>query len=207
METQLIHQNVFTIRGHRIMLDFHLSELYQVETKALNQGVKRNPKRFPNDFMFQLTKKEWQALKAQFSGDNADSGILDMRSQIVTSSDIANPLNDKTIRHMRSQFVTASKRNKSLLPYAFTEQGVAMLSSVLKSERAIEVNVSIIRAFVILRQHLTNYEDLSEKISELEKQTNRKFKDVYEAIDYLANRDSSPEIGFKQSGRNSSKTD
>ena len=104
---------------------------------------------------------------------------------------------------MRSQIVTASKRNLAHVPYGFTEQGIAMLSSVLKSDRAIDVNIAIMRAFVILRQHLTNYEELTEKISTLEKQMNRKFKDVYEALNYLMSSNQASEIGFKQASKKS----
>jgi len=176
---KFIHQNIFTIRGHRVMIDVHLAELYNVPTKALNQGVSRNPKRFPSDFMFQISMKEWEGVKKQISDSSDDTRIL--RSQIVTF----NPLFSKALARRHA-------------PFVFTEQGVAMLSSVLKSERAIEVNVAIIRAFVILRQHLSNYEELSEKIAALEKQMNRKFKDINEALNYLANRNSSSEIGFRQ---------
>lgn len=104
---------------------------------------------------------------------------------------------------MRSQIVTAVAHNRNLkyLPYAFTEQGVAMLSSVLKSDRAIDVNITIMRTFVILRQHLTNYQELVQKIEALEAQMNRKFRDVHEALKYLSERNPSGQIGFKQSGR------
>ena len=162
------------------MIDFHLSELYNVETKALNQAVKRNLKRFPLDFMFQLTEKEWRALKMAMSNTLTNNEVDDMWSQIVTTS----------------------KRRLAHLPYAFTEQGVAMLSSVLRSDRAIDLNIVIMRAFVILRQHLTNYSELSQRITSLEKQTNRKFKDIHDAIHHLMSTENAPEIGFKQSNRN-----
>lgn len=175
MEAQVIQNSIFSVRGMKVMLDFHLAELYQVETKALNQGVKRNLKRFPDDFMFQLTSTEWRTI---------------------------NHLKDNDVKGMWSQIVTTSRRRKSYAPYAFTKQGVAMLSSVLTSDRAIDVNIAIMRAFVTLRQHLTNYEELTEKISTLEKQMNRKFKDVYEALNYLMASNQSPKIGFKQSSKN-----
>ena len=110
---------VFLIRGEKVLLDADLADLYGVATKVLNQAVKRNLDRFPADFMFQLTPQEWEG----------------MRSQIVTSYPGNSP--------MRSQTVTASRRNVGALPYAFTEQGVAMLSSVLRSQRAVEVNIAI----------------------------------------------------------------
>lgn len=153
------------------MMDFHLAELYDVETKALNQAVKRNLNRFPSDFMIQLNPHEWSVLKAEM----AVSEVETTWSQIVTTS-----------------------RPKKNLPYAFTEQGVAMLSSVLKSDRAVAMNITIMRAFVILRQYLMNYEELSKRIDALEKEMNRKFKDIHEALNYLLQKDPPREIGFKQ---------
>ncbi len=130
--------------------------------------------------MFQLTEREWEAVKKQIA-------FIDSGNE--TSS-------------MWSQFVTTSRRRKEHLPFVFTEQGVAMLSSILRSERAIDVNIAIMRAFVILRQNFTNYSELSEKIAALEKQMNRKFKDIYEALNYLMDREKPAEIGFKQSTKN-----
>ncbi|MDR0230925.1 MAG: ORF6N domain-containing protein [Dysgonamonadaceae bacterium] len=120
MELQPIQNKIFEIRGYKVMLDFHLAEIYQVETRVLNQAVRRNIKRFPEDFMFQLTKDEW--------------------------------------KNMLSQFVMTypTKRPKMALPLVFTEQGVAMLSSVLRSETAIAVNIKIMRAFVAVRQLILN---------------------------------------------------
>lgn len=168
MELQLIQNKIFQIRGHRVMLDFHLAKLYNVETRMLNQAVKRNLGRFPNDLLFQkLTAEEWKVL--------------------------------------RSQFVISKKEKRGgtqKLPFAFTEQGIAMLSSVLKSKKAIDVNIAIMRAFVLLRQHLSDYKDLKEEIKKLEKEMNLKFKDIYDALNYLLSPKSKPiEIGFKQSGR------
>ncbi len=135
------------------MLDFDLAELYEVETKALNQAVKRNIKRFPDDFMFRITVKEWET----------------MRSQSVTASQ--------------------KKRNISTTPYAFTEQGLAMLSGVLNSDKAIDVNIMIMRAFVFIRQYSLSHKDLTLKLKQLEKKYNKHFKDVYEAINYLLDKD------------------
>lgn len=112
-----IRNRIYTVRGKQVMLDKDLSELYGVEVRILNQSVKRNAKRFPSDFTFQLDKDEWEILK--------------------------------------SQFVTSSWGGSRTLPYAFTEQGVAMLSSVLRSDTAIEVNIRIMRTFVAVRQYLT----------------------------------------------------
>ena len=143
------------------MLDFDLAELYEVKTKALNQAVKRNIQRFPSDFMFRLTLDEWES----------------MRSQIATASG----------NNMQSQNVTASqkRRNVSATPYAFTEQGLAMLSGILNSDKAINVNIAIMRAFVMVRQYALTYKDLTSRLKEIE----GKFEDIYEAIDYLLKKD------------------
>ena len=171
MDLQLIQNKIFQIRGHRVLLDFQLAELYEVETRVLKQAVNRNKERFPADFMLELTQPEYAAL----------------RSQIVI---LENDDNSKKGRHSK------------YAAYAFTEQGVAMLSSVLKSKKAIDVNIAIMRAFVLLRQHLADYKDLKEEIKKLEKEMNLKFKDIYEAINYLLNPKSKPvEIGFRQKGR------
>ena len=129
-EDLIIVQNlIYEIRGQKVMLDFDLARLYQVETKALNQAVKRNAERFPSDFMFRLTAEE----------------VLNMRSQIVT----------------------ASKRNTSAPPFAFTEQGVAMLASVLKSPIAVAASISIMRAFVQVRQYLLTTASMSAELKAL----------------------------------------
>ena len=156
MQLQKIEAKIFEIRGQKIMLDFDLAELYEVETKALNQAVKRNLKRFPEDFMFRLSLDEW-----------------------VT---------------MRSHFVTASrdKRNVSATPYAFTEQGVSMLSGILTSDKAIDVNISIMRAFVFIRQYALTHKDLTARLQELETKYDnhdKQFKDVYDAINFLLQKD------------------
>jgi len=152
MLIQKIESKIYEIRDQKVMLDFDLAELYEVETKVLNQAVKRNTNRFPGDFMFQLTKDEWKSL--------------------------------------RSQFVTSKRKGGTrYIPYAFTEQGLAMLSGILNSEKAIEVNILIMRAFVYLRQYALTHKDLMDKIQELEDKYNKKFKDVYEALNYLLKKD------------------
>lgn len=133
MQIQTIQNRIYEIRGHKVMLDYDLAELYEVETRILNQAVKRNFSRFPPDFMFQLTETEWKNMSSQF---------------VMTY-----PL----------------KRPKSSLPYAFTEQGLAMLSGVLNSEKAILVNIAIMRAFVFIRQYAMVHKDLTDKLEELEK--------------------------------------
>ncbi len=151
MQLSLIQSRIFEIRGQKVMMDFHLAEMYEVETKRLKEAVRRNLQRFPSDFMFQLTKEENQSLRSQFA------------------------TLEKTGRGQYSKF----------LPYAFTEQGVAMLSSVLNSERAIEVNIAIIRTFVLVRQYALNYKDLQDKLQKLEKKHNKNFKEIYQALNLL----------------------
>ena len=152
MDLQIIQNNIFEVRGCRVMLDYHLAELYQVETRALKQAVKRNIERFPSDFMFVLTKEEANLLLS--------IGV----SQNVIPPDY--------------NFGVA-------MPMAFTEQGVAMLSSVLRSKVAIEVNISIMRAFVLMRQMAIGYEELSRRIEELEVSTDAQFNELYQALTQL----------------------
>ena len=121
-----IQNRIYEIRGERVMLDFDLASLYEVETKVLNQAVKRNVKRFPEDFMFQLTSAEFEEIRLQIEAINQGRS-----SQIVMTGET----------NLKSQFVTSSWGGTRKLPYAFTEQGVAMLSGVLKSEKAINMNI------------------------------------------------------------------
>ena len=152
MDLQIIQNKIFGVRGCRVMLDYHLAELYQVETRALKQAVKRNIERFPGDFMFVLTQEEANLLLS--------IGV----SQNVIPPDY--------------NFGVA-------MPMAFTEQGVAMLSSVLRSKVAIEVNISIMRAFVLMRQMAIGYEELSRRIEELEVSTDAQFNELYQALTQL----------------------
>jgi hypothetical protein len=168
-----IEQKIYFIRGVKVMLDSDLAILYKVSTKSFNQAVKRNLKRFPKDFMFQLNQKEFDVWKSQFLTDS-----------------------------MRSQFVTASKRNIRYLPYVFTEQGVAMLASVLKSDRAIQMSILIIRAFVKLREMIATSKDLARKIENLEKKFKEHDSDIeviFKAIKKLLEPPKEPpkqKIGF-----------
>jgi hypothetical protein len=134
MKTEIIQDKIYEIRGEKVMLDFDLAQLYEVETRVFNQTVKRNIDSFPKDFMFRLTKKEWK----------------DMISQIVISSEIFS----KEGTNMTSHSVISSqlKRKLSLPPYAFTEHGVAMLAGVLKSPKARKMNIAIVRAFISLKR-------------------------------------------------------
>jgi hypothetical protein len=185
MPFERIEQRIYLIRGKKVMLDRDLAELYGVETKVLNQSVRRNSERFPEDFMFQLSLNEVQSLRSQFvtsKSKNSDSSLgtgQNLKSQIVTSS-----LNWGGIRKP---------------PLAFTEQGVAMLSSVLKSERAILVNIQIIRTFTKLREMISENDYLRRKLEAMEMQYDKQFKIVFDALRrVLAEEDEpKPEIGFK----------
>ena len=148
--TEVIERRIYLVRGQRVMLDRDLAELYGVTTGVLNQAVKRNLDRFPQDFMFQLEKEEFE----------------DWVSQIV----ISNP----------GLRMGARRR-----PLAFTEQGVAMLSSVLRSKRAIQVNIAIMRAFVTFREMLATHKDLADKLADLEQKYDKKFRVVFDAIRQL----------------------
>ena len=145
-----IQSKIYEIRNQKVMLDYDLAQLYEVETRVLNQAVKRNIDRFPDDFMFQLTKQEFDFLI----------------SQIVISK-------------------TETRGGTQKMPYAFTEQGVSMLSSVLKSKKAVQVNISIMRVFVAVKQLILGNTELSKKLEELESKYNKQFSDVYEALNYL----------------------
>jgi len=164
MQLATIQSKIYKIRSQKVMLDFDLAEIYETENRKLKQAVKRNLTRFPNDFMFQLTKTEWKELITNC--DNLPEGV----------------------------------KFSPTTPLAFTEQGVAMLASVLRSEKAIEVNIQIVRAFVYLRQYALTYKDLANRLEELE----GKFTDVSQAINYLLKKDKEEttlkerkRIGFK----------
>ncbi len=161
-----IERRIFYLRGVKVMLSSDLAELYGVAVKALNQAVRRNLVRFPEDFMFQLTPEEFE----------------DLKSQIVTSS---------------------WGGMRRAVPYAFTEQGIAMLSGVLKSPRAVQVNIEIMRAFVMLRQMLVSNSELAARLDELEKKYDRQFKIVFDAIRQVISPspDKPKVIGFRASAR------
>ena len=151
MELELIKNSILEIRGKKVILDFELAKMYQTETKRLKESVRRNIRRFPSDFMFELTSDEWNEL--------------------------------------RSQFATSKKGGTTRPPFAFTEQGVAMLSSVLNSEIAIEVNIAIMRAFVLIRQWALNYQELAERLDELKKLHGQRFDDIEQVLKYLIQKD------------------
>jgi len=181
-----IHNRIYEIRGERVMLDFDLADLYEVGTKVLNQAVKRNIKRFPADFMFQLTISEWEI----------------MRSQNVTASE--------TVVYLKPQNIasTQNKRNTGFMPYAFTEQGVAMLSGILKSDKAINMNIAIMRAFVEIRRIIIEEMDLKKQLKEIKERLGEhdsQLTHIYDAIENLLDEkasqrkwDNRERIGFKR---------
>ncbi len=162
-EVEAIKHRIYEVRGLRVMLDRDLAELYGVETKVLNQAVKRNIVRFPEDFMFQLDRKDVFFLKSQQVSANEYNA--DLRSQFVTSSTENTDSDNKT--HSRSQIATSNWGGGRYLPYAFTELGIAMLSSVLRSETAIQVNINIMRAFVAIRHAVSAWQGVNLKVEQL----------------------------------------
>ena len=162
MPLKSLINKIIYLRGQKVMLDSDLAELYGVETRRVTEQVKRNPERFPEDFMYQLTNKEFTILK--------------------------------------SQFATSSWGGKRKLPFAFTEQGIAMLSSVLHSERAINVNIAIMRAFVKLRELLLTNKELNSKLQKIEAKYDKQFRVVFEVLKQLMETPAKPrnEIGFKR---------
>lgn len=169
MHPLTIQRKIYELRGQKVMLDFDLALLYEVETRVLNQAVRRNIRRFPPDFMFRLEKPEWDSLISQY----------------VTSKE-------------------EKRGGRQKLPYAFTEQGVAMLSGILRSDKAVDMNIAVMRAFVLLRQYALTHAELTEKLRELEKRYDQKFHDVHEALHYLLQQNQTPpeltprkRIGYK----------
>lgn len=172
MEISLIQNKIYEVRGYKVMLDFDLAEIYEVETRILNQAVKRNTERFPNDFMFRLTSKEWATMSSQF---------------VMTYP---------------------KKRPKTAFPFAFTEHGVTMLASVLKSDRAVKMNIAVVRAFIALRQFAVNYDKLAREIATLKEIAGSHNKQLNQIYDVLKNMmtekgkqkkwEEREQIGFKQ---------
>ena len=154
MKLTIIQNKIYEVRGQKVMLDFDLADLYKIETKMLKRAVRRNINRFPKDFMFELTKKEWQNLRYQFGTSNQGG-----------------------IRYM---------------PFAFTEHGVTMLASVLNADRAIKMNIAIVRAFISLKQMALQHKDLAERLEELRKELHERIGEhdtqlaaIYDAIENL----------------------
>jgi flagella basal body P-ring formation protein FlgA len=171
-----IEAAIIVVRGQKVLLDYDLARLYGVEAKALNQAVRRNIERFPGDFMFRLTLEEVQRSRSQTVTLNAEASE-------TTRVSPGRPRRGTNIKY---------------LPFAFTEQGVAMLSSVLRSPRAVQVNVEIMRAFVRLRRLLQSNAELAAKLAELEKKYDGQFKIVFDAIRELMTPPETPKrpIGF-----------
>lgn len=163
---QSIQNRIYEIRGERVMLDTDLAGLYEVETRVLNQAVKRNIKRFPADFMFQLTKEEFEFLKYQVEERENNNSL-------------------------RSQFVilkTGKGQHSKYMPYAFTEQGVAMLSGVLNSDKAITMNIEIMRAFVAIRKVLLRQNDIKVQLQEIKDRLGEhdvQLNQIYDAMENL----------------------
>lgn len=184
---QSIQNRIYELRGERVMLDRDLAALYEVETKVFNQAVKRNIKRFPKDFMFQLTKAEWEGLRFQIEALEQQGNAL--RSQIVTL---------KTGRGQHSKY----------LPNAFTEQGVAMLSGILNSDRAINMNIAIMRAFVEVRRVLIKENDMREQLKQIKERLGEhdtQLNQIYDAMENLLDEKTAQKkwedrerIGFKK---------
>jgi hypothetical protein len=166
IQSKEIISQIFFIRGVKVMLDFHLASLYEVETRALKQQVRRNLSRFPNDFMFQLCKSEWK--------------------ELITNCDML-----------------GANKFSPVTPFAFTEQGVAMLSGIINSERAINVNISIMRAFVKMREYLDQNKDLKKKLDNLESKYDQQFKIVFDALRQILEQENKPRnrIGYKISNK------
>ncbi|MBR1835563.1 MAG: ORF6N domain-containing protein [Bacteroidales bacterium] len=228
---EVIKHRIYEVRGLRVMLDRDLAELYGVETKVLNQAVKRNIERFPEDFMFRLNKSEWVFLRSQIvtskeSTINADTEDIDvvetsLRSQFVTLNNSEDDL--------KSQIVISNGRGQhsKYLPYAFTELGIAMLSSVLRSETAIQVNINIMRAFVAIRHAIGAWQGVNLKVEQLEHKVDNlnarvdeilheqnennmevavQISALNDALDQLREKPSTPRkrIGYKQQKEDSS---
>jgi ORF6N domain len=200
--TVQVERCIYLIRGEKVMLDCDLAALYGVPTKSLNLAVKRNLERFPSDFMFQLTQAEAEGLRFQFgtSDSLAAESTSGLRFQFGTSK----KLPATKTEGLRFQTETSKSRRggRRYLPYAFTEQGVAMLSSVLRSKRAVQVNIAIMRTFVRLREMLLSNAELARKLDALEKKYDAQFKVVFDAIRELMAPPEPPrrQIGFHSHG-------
>jgi len=178
MDLQIIQNKIYELRGQKVMLDFDLAVLYEVETKRLNEQVKRNITRFPEDFMFQLSQREWDNLKSQNATSSLEKADDNTFSGLMTGL-----MKEENVN--RSRFATGSQKHRGKLPYAFTEHGVTMLASVLRSEKAVEVNIAIVRAFIELRSLAMNYKELMEKIMVLEDRYDMQFLEIYAALNKL----------------------
>jgi hypothetical protein len=171
---EAVSEMIFIIRGQKVMLDQDLAWLYGVKIRILNQAVKRNIERFPEDFMFQLCKEEFDILKSQ---------DLILKKRILRSQNVI--LNDTILRSQNTSPKQGRGRHRKYLPHAFTEQGVAMLSGVLNSDRAIRVNIAIMRTFSRLREMIAGHKELAHKMKELERKVGRHDQDINVIIDVI----------------------
>lgn len=165
---EIIINKIYVIRGQKVMLDRDLAELYDVQTRRLKEQVRRNISRFPEEFMFELTKEELEEWRTEYASSNRD--VMGIR----------------------------------IAPFVFTEHGILMLSSILNSEKAIQMNIQIIKTFVQLRRIANNYEGLMEKIQQIESQTNEQFSEIYEVLQRLLSKPEEkprPKIGYKQNNK------
>lgn len=183
--------NIYIFRGQRVMLDEDLAKIYGVETRKLNQAIRRNKERFPLGFMFQLTKDEYANLRSQFVISNEDS----RRSSLFTAE------------NLMSQNVISKRGGRRKRPFVFTEHGAVMLASVLRSERAVKMSIEVVRAFINLRHTITSHENVDKQLSEIKsfmlKQSNkndREFRKVWNAIEQMTRQcedDTENQIGFR----------
>ncbi|MFZ5554754.1 MAG: ORF6N domain-containing protein [Bacteroidota bacterium] len=153
MDLSKVSSRIYEVRGQKVMPDYDLAGLYEVETRRLKEQVRRNMDRFPPDFMFELTREEWQNLRSQFATSSLMWG------------------------------------GSRYLPMAFTKQGLAMLSGILNSKKAVSVNIAVMRAFVFLRQFALSHKELTQKLKEMEEKYDLQFKDIYQALDFLITKD------------------
>ena len=227
-DIDVIKNRIYEVRGQRVMLDRDLAELYNVETKRLNEAVKRNIERFPEDFMFKLNKSEWEFLRSQIvtlkegtiDTDTEDVDVIEtsLRSQFATLNEGNGTMSSQIV------MTTGRGQHSKYLPYAFTELGIAMLSSVLRSETAIQVNINIMRAFVAIRHAIGAWqgvnlkvEQLSHKVDNLNARVDEilheqnennmemavQISALNDALDQLREKPSTPRkrIGFKQGNK------
>ena len=210
-DIDVIKHRIYEVRGMRVMLDRDLAELYCVSTGRLNEAVKRNINRFPDDFLFRLNKNEWTFLKSQFAISKNNANATDIKD--VGDNDSG----------LKSQFAISNRGGDRALPYAFTELGIAMLSSVLRSETAIQVNINIMRAFVMIRQTVAAWQSTNLKVEQLEHKVDNlsarvdeilheqndnnmeiavQIEAINDALDQLREKPSAPRkrIGYKQKG-------
>ena len=180
---QTIQNHIYEVRGQKVMLDFDLALLYEVETRVLNQSVKRNIDKFPEDFMFKLTQNEWKVIRSQFATGSKNS---DPSSQNVMMD-------------------LPKNRTAKYLPYAFTEHGVTMLASVLKSKKAIDMNIAIVRAFIAMRHLANHHKGLAEQMHELRIELQNRIGEhdvqlaaIYDALENLLDKNEDENVQKQQ---------